>query len=89
MSLENTLGNKDWLKNNEHKIKELFPSAWTNIHELNASKLGSDLKNMAVDWRSKKEFEMIMVFLEKVGFIIRNGQTVKRNPKVVFPTSEY
>lgn len=84
MSLQDTLGNENWLKANEDKIKALFPVALTNIQDLNGVKLGADLKNLGVNWRSEKEFEMIMVFLEKLGFLIRDGQAVKRNPHSVF-----
>ena len=83
MSLEESLGSEDWLKANEDKVKELFPDTWTNIQNLNALKLGADLKALGVNWRSEKEFEMIMVFFEKLGFILRDGQNVKRNPNTI------
>lgn len=84
MSLENSLGNENWLKNNEERVKALFPIMWTNIQELNGIKLGSDLRLLGIDWRTDKEFEMIMVFLEKLGFILRDGHKVKRNPQIIF-----
>lgn len=84
MSLQYTLGNENWLRTNENNVKALFPVLFTNIQSLNSIKLGADLKNLGVDWHSEKEFEMIMVFLEKLGFIIRDGQAVKRNPESVF-----
>jgi hypothetical protein len=84
MSLHETLGNEDWLKNNEDKVKALFPSALTNIQNLNGLKLGSELRLLGVAWRTEKEFEMIMVFLEKLGFVIRDGKAVKRNPQRMF-----
>jgi len=84
MSLQYTLGNENWLRTNENNVKALFPVMFTMIHNLDSIKLGADLKSLGVDWHSEKEFEMIMVFLEKLGFIIRNGQTVKRNPESTF-----
>ena len=84
MSLQHTLANEDWLKNNEDKVKALFPIALTNIQQLNGVKLGTDLRTIGVEWRTEKEFEMIMVFLQKLGFIIREGKSVKRNPQRIF-----
>ncbi|MEW6999208.1 hypothetical protein AADZ86_16100 [Colwelliaceae bacterium BS250] len=84
MSLAGTLGNENWLKTNEANIKAIFPLQWTEIKNLNGLKLGCDLKNLGVDWSSEKEFEMIMVFIEKLGFIMRDGQAIKRNPDCIF-----
>jgi hypothetical protein len=84
MSLQDTLGNENWLKTNENKVKELFPIELTNIEHLNGLNLGSGLRTLGVQWRTEKEFEMIMVFLQKLGFIIREGQGVKRNPHSIF-----
>ncbi|WP_426369295.1 hypothetical protein [Pseudocolwellia sp. HL-MZ7] len=84
MSIQDTLGNESWLRSNENNVKALFPVKFTMIHHLNSIKLGSDLKNLGVDWHSEKEFEMIMVFLEKLGFIIRDGKAVMRNPESIF-----
>ncbi len=84
MSLQETLANENWLKANENKVKELFPIAFTHIQQLNGLKIGAQLRTLGVAWRTEKEFEMIMVFLEKLGFLLREGQTVKRNPKSIF-----
>jgi hypothetical protein len=84
MSLQETLGNKNWLKNNEDRVKALFPVALTNIQNLNGLKLGTDLRALGVNWRTEKEFEMIMVFLQKLDFIIREGAAIKRNPQRIF-----
>ena len=84
MSLQDTLGNENWLKNNEDKIKALFPVVLTNIKTLNGLKIGTDLRLIGVEWNTEKEFEMIMMFLQKLGFILREGQSVKSNPKSVF-----
>ena len=84
MSLESTIGNESWLKANEFKIKALFPIELTPIDKLDGVQLGCDLKLLGVDWRSKEEFEMIMVFFEKVGFALREGKEIKRNPNSIF-----
>ena len=84
MSIEDSLANEGWLTANESKIKALFPEELTNIQDLNGIKIGSELRKMGVDWRSEKEFEMIMVFFQQLGFVIRNEQKVQRNPKSIF-----
>ena len=84
MSLENTIGDENWLKVNEDNIKSLFPKVWTNIENLNGNKLGTDLKKLGVNWRSQAEFEMLMVFFEKLGFTLRDGKAVKQNLERIF-----
>jgi len=84
MSLENTLGNTKWLKENEAKIKELLPETWTHVSNLNGLSLGFKLKLLGIDWRSQDEFGRVMVFLEKTGFMLRDGLTVRGNPSNIF-----
>jgi hypothetical protein len=84
MSLQHTIGDENWLKTNENAIKALFPETWTNIQNLNGTKLGSDLKALGIEWRSQAEFEMLMVFFEKMGFALREGKKVKRNQNPIF-----
>ena len=84
MSLQDTLGNKNWLKSNEDKVKAVFPVVFTDIITLNGLKIGADLRLIGIEWNTEKEFEMIMMFLQKLGFILREGQSVKCNPNSVF-----
>lgn len=84
MNLQNTLGNEAWLKENEAKIKDLLPKTWTHVNNLNGLQLGFGLKLLGLDWRSEDEFGKTMLFLEKIGFILRDGMTVKRNPHSIF-----
>lgn len=84
MRLQDTLGNGEWLKRNEAAIKEILPDTWTHINNLNGLQLGFRLKLIGVDWRSNDEFGKIMVFLEKIGMILRDGMTIRRNPHSIF-----
>lgn len=84
MSLKNTLGNEDWLRKNEQAIREMLPTTWTHINNLNGLQLGFKLKLMGVDWRSQDEFGKVMVYLEKIGMMFREGMTVRRNPHSIF-----
>lgn len=80
-----TLGNPQWLRENEDKIKALLPDTWTHMENLNGLKLGFQLKLVGIDWRSHDEFGKVMVFLERMGFLIRtNGVLVRANPSKIF-----
>lgn len=82
--MRDTLGNDEWLRENESAIKKLLPGAWTDMHDLSPLQLGFQLKLMGIDWRSEQEFGAVMVFFEKAGFLLRDGLTVKANPDSVF-----
>ncbi len=80
-----TLGSDDWLRANEDKVKALLPETWTHVANLNGLQIGFGMKLLGIDWRSQNEFGRVMVFLERAGFVLRDGLTVKRNPRSVFP----
>lgn len=84
MNLQDIIGNEQWLRENEDALKELLPTTWTHMSNLNGMQLGFKLKLLGVDWRSEDEFGRIMLFLEKVGLMLRDGMTVKRNPHSIF-----
>ena len=84
MSLQDTLGNEEWLRANEQKVKDMLPETWTHIGNLNGLQLGFRLKLLGIDWRSEEQFAKVMVFLTRTGFLLMQGQTVKRNPHSVF-----
>lgn len=84
MSLIDTLGNEQWLCDNEDKIKAMLPETWTHAANLNGLQLGFRMKLLGIDWRSEDEFGSVMVYLERVGIMLRDGLTVKRNPNSVF-----
>ncbi len=87
MTLQDTLGNEDWLRKNENAVKKLLPETWTHVRNLNGLQIGFGLKVLGVDWRSEDEFGRVMVFLERVRFMLRDGLNVKRNPHSVFKHS--
>ena len=84
MSLQDTLGNAEWLRANEQKVKDMLPETWTHIGNINGLHLGFQLKLLGIDWRSEEQFAKVMVFLTRAGFLLMQGQTVKRNPHSVF-----
>lgn len=82
--LQSTIGNSEWLKQNEQAIKNIFPETWTHMHNLNGLQLGYQFKLLGIDWRSQDEFGKIMVYLEKIKIILRDGLTIRRNPHSIF-----
>jgi len=65
MSLQDTLGNEQWLRDNEDKVKALLPDTWTHMGNLNGLQIGFGLKLLGIDWRSEDEFGRVMLFLER------------------------
>jgi hypothetical protein len=70
-NLKETLGNEKWLRKNEDSLKKLLLETWTHMHNLNGLKIGFGLKLIGVDWRSDDELSKIMLWLEKVGIMVR------------------
>lgn len=87
MSLKDTLGNESWLLANEKAVKEILPETWTHVHNLNGLQLGFQLKLLRIDWRSEEEFGRVMLFLERIGLMLRDGMMVKRNPHSIFKST--
>lgn len=84
MSLIDTIGNEDWLKENEPAIKQLLPKTWTHMQNISALTIGFNLKLLGVEWFSEEEFGRIMVYFERVGLMERDGYTVRANPISIF-----
>ena len=84
-SLKETLGNIDWVRKNEDKLKGLLPDIWTHMHNLNGLKIGFGLKLLGVDWKSEDEFGTIMLWLEKIGIMVRqNTYQIKASHGSIF-----
>lgn len=54
------------------------------MNNLNGPRLGLQLKLLGIDWRSEDESGRVIVFLERIGFMLRDGMMVKRYPHSVF-----
>lgn len=78
MSLQDTLGNQQWMTTNADRIKAILPETWTHIQNMNGLQLGFKLKVLGIDWRSEEEFGKCMVYLERVGLMRRDGLLVRR-----------
>lgn len=84
MSLQDTLGNEPWIREKEDAIKAILPQTWTHMNNINILQLMYQLKLIGVDWRSQDRFVDVMVFLEKIGILIRDGMAVRANPHSIF-----
>ncbi|MDH5572348.1 MAG: hypothetical protein OEY89_11320 [Gammaproteobacteria bacterium] len=80
MSLKETLGNSDWMIENESALKEMLPKTWTHVGNLNLLQIGFSLKLLGVDWRGNDDVPRIMIFLEEIGIMSRDNFLVKANP---------
>lgn len=84
-NLKETLGNEKWLRKNEDSLKKLLLETWTHMHNLNGLKIGFGLKLIGVDWRSDDELSKIMLWLEKVGIMVRqNTYQIKASHRSIF-----
>lgn len=66
-SLQETLGNAQWLIDNYPKLRELFPTARTQADLEFLTRLGFRLKVVGVDWRSNDELLQVMLLCHHLG----------------------
>lgn len=86
-ALQNTLGNDQWLRENESAIKKLFPAEWSHASRIDQLKLRWNLKLLGVDYRSEDEFIKILTFFAKIGFVQHDQdflEMIRANPDSVF-----
>lgn len=84
MTPKETLGNEQWLRENEQAIKNMLPKAWTNVRNISRPHLESNLKLLDIDWYSEADFARIFNHLEKIGMLLREGYTIMANPYSIF-----
>lgn len=87
MNLKSTLGSERWLRENEVKIKNLFPETWTHFKNINGAKVMFQMKLLGVEFFDDETFVRIMQYLEELGIVLRQDYTVRRNPGSIFNTS--
>lgn len=84
MSLKDTLGNEQWLLDNEHALKAIFPEDFTHIINLDYYHINSKLKELGVVFEHIDDINKILIFFEKIGITVREKNRIKRNPKRIF-----
>lgn len=77
--LRSTLGDRAWMQADRDGLRALLPETWTLMANLKILQIGYGLKLLDVDWRSEDELAKIMVFLEKAGLMLRDGNLVRRS----------
>lgn len=83
--MKDNLGNEEWLRANEPRLKALFPETWTHMSNLSVLQIGYGLKLLGVDWRSQDELANVMTFLTLARFCLLEVPLIKRNPHPLFP----
>lgn len=78
MTLKQTLGDGGWFAKNRDALRAILPETWTLMANLNLLQIGFQLKLLGVDWRSADELTRIMVYLERTGVMLRDGNLVRR-----------
>ncbi len=78
-ALAATLGNTEWVEDHKEELKDLLPATWTHATNFNPLKFGFGLKLLGIDWRSQDELALVLAWMEKTGFLLRNGLQLKRN----------
>lgn len=81
-----TLGSYEWLSKNEDALKDLFPETWIHFANINTLQLMLKLKILGVDYKTEDQLGRILVILEKVRIVIRDGLFIRRNPNKIFPS---
>lgn len=80
-----TLANRDWVKQNENKLRDLFPETWTHPLNVDHMKLRFQTKMIGLDWRTDEELKNILVALTKMGIAqVSAQQLIRRNPHSIF-----
>lgn len=80
-SVEETLGNTEWIRQHTVQLKSMLPQLWTHMRNLNGLQLGYQMKLLGIDWRTNEEFGRVMVFFEKIGLLQRQQMfQVRANP---------
>lgn len=86
--MKGVLDNEAWLRENEAAVRNLMPKSWIHMKDINILAVGLGLKKLGVNWQSSHELGGVMVYFEKIGFLMRSGYTVKGNPNSIFEDTE-
>ncbi len=86
--MKGVLDTATWLRENEDAVRELMPKTWTSMKDINMLAMGFGLKKLGLNWNTPDELGMVMVYFEKIGFMMRSGHTVKGNPNSIFEEKE-
>lgn len=83
-TLKETLGDMKWLKVNEERVRALLPENWVSRDTLTPARLGPALLTIGVPINTLEEFSQVLVFLTRVGILLRDGHRVSRCSRSIF-----
>lgn len=72
------LDNPEWVKDNLHKLRALFPETWTHVANLQVLPLMFQMKLLGIDFRSDVEFVEALIAFEALEVIHRDGHLIRR-----------
>jgi hypothetical protein len=83
--LQETIADPLWVKENESKLKGIFPETWTHLSNINPMQLMYQSKLVGIPWRSEQELATILAFLTKIGIVEVKDMLARRNPNPFLP----
>ena len=80
----------DWMESKEQAIREMLPSTWTHIGNLDNDQIADDLQAiLEVGTVPYKVLRSIMEYFADIGIALRkNGFLIRRNDTSIFPRPE-
>lgn len=80
-----TIDNVQWLRENEQKIKNIFPETWTHPANINPLQLMFQTKLLGLIWSTKEELADILGRLTQIGIVqISPDELIRRSPHSIF-----
>lgn len=74
-----------WLEDNEQAIRDMLPTTWTHVENVDKAKFISDLENiLEIKNVPGGILKCIMVFLEDIGMALRDNYLIRRNDASIF-----
>lgn len=78
LSLNESIGNKQWILDNEQKLKAMFPENWTNYALLSVDEISDKLCCLHVEMLDDIRLLKTMQFFMHIGIIDVQGSDIRR-----------
>ena len=83
-NFDKTILNAEWLRKNEARVKENYPSRWRNIELFDGMKFGRAIKLLGVLWDSPYDLCAMLTYFEKIKIVERKLGYIQANPESIF-----
>lgn len=83
LSLEQSIGNPDWVIQNEKALKELFPEDWVHFSQLSADEISNRLQCLRVELLDDDRLMKALRFFLHLGIADVDGAMVRRGQRAV------